>query len=127
MAVGGALRVLTALGLLGSAWVHLVVWRDWARDEDVVGPLFLVNVAAGPVLALAVLAWRGHWLPELAAVAYGAATLGAYALSLTVGFFGVEEQFRTDEEVWGVITEAVCVLGGAALLGPRLRERGRRA
>ncbi|WP_326598179.1 hypothetical protein [Streptomyces sp. NBC_01803] len=119
MAVGWALRVLTALGLVGSAWVHLVVWQDWARDDDVVGPLFLVNVVAGPVLALAVLAWRGHWLPELAAVAFGLATLGAYVLSLTVGFFGVAEQFRTDEEVWGVVTEAACAVFGAALLARR--------
>ncbi|WP_199827737.1 hypothetical protein [Streptomyces specialis] len=129
MVVGWALRALTALGLLGSAWTHLVVWRDWARDDAVVGPLFLVNVVAGPILALAVLLWRGHWLPELAAVAFGAVTLGAYGLSLTVGFFGVEERFRTDEEVWGVVTEVACVVCGAALLalrpGPRARPGGR--
>jgi hypothetical protein len=121
-------RALAALGLLGSAWVHLVVWRDWARFDDVVGPMFLVNVVAGPVIAVALLAWRGHWLPEVAAVGFGAATLGAYLLSLTTGFFGVREQFRTGEEVWGVVTEAGCVVFGATLLllrfrpVPRLRE-----
>jgi peptidoglycan/LPS O-acetylase OafA/YrhL len=125
--VGWGVRVLVALGLLGSAWVHLVVWRDWARYDDEVGPMFLVNVGAGVVIAAAVLAWRGHWLPELAAVGFGVATLAAYALSLTSGFFGVEEQFRTDEEVWGVVTEAVCVAGGAALLALRYRRVGGRA
>ncbi|PXY29584.1 hypothetical protein [Prauserella flavalba] len=111
------LRVLVALGLLGSALVHWVVWLDWARYMDVVGPLFLVNVVAGAVIALAVLVWR-HWLPALAAVGFGLATLGAYVLSLTVGFFGVQEQFATQEEVWGVVTEVACVVFGIALLVP---------
>lgn len=118
---GWTLRVVVALGLLGSAWVHWVVWEDWARYDDVVGPLFVVNYVAGPVVAAAVLWWRAHWLPELAAVGFGAATLGAYLLSVTVGFFGVQEQFRTDEEVWGVVTEAACVVFGAALLLLRFR------
>ncbi|MDT0342023.1 hypothetical protein [Streptomyces litchfieldiae] len=121
--VGWGLRVLVALGLLGSAWVHLVVWQDWARYDDEVGPMFLVNVGAGAVIAVAVLAWRGHWLPELLAVGFGVATLLAYVLSLTVGFFGVEEQFRTDEEVWGVVTEVGCVVFGAALLALRFGGR----
>lgn len=123
--IGWALRIPVALGLVGSAWVHLVVWRDWARYTDVVGPLFVVNVVAGVVLAVAVLAWRGHWLPELAAVGFGTASLAAYALSLTTGFFGVQEQFRTSEEVWGVVTEAVCVVGGAILLARRQGGRVR--
>ncbi|MEV5542898.1 hypothetical protein AB0L13_39365 [Saccharopolyspora shandongensis] len=116
------LRVLVAAGLLGSAWVHLAVWLDWAEDTDVVGPLFLVNVAAGVVIAVAVLVWRS-WLPALTAVGFGAATLVAYWLSLTVGFFGVQEQLATSEEVWGLITEAGCIVFGAALVAARTRRR----
>ncbi|TLW94380.1 hypothetical protein FFT09_00245 [Saccharomonospora piscinae] len=118
--IGWILRVLVAAGLLGSAWVHWVVWDDWAGDMAVVGPLFLVNVVAGVVIAVAVLVWR-HPLPALAAIAFGLATLGAYVLSLTVGFFGVQEQFATQEELWGVITEVACVVFGAALLLPGVR------
>lgn len=121
--IGWVLRVLVAAGLLGSAWVHLVVWLDWASSMAVVGPLFLVNVVAGAVIAIAVLAWR-HWLPALLAVGFGLATLGAYVLSLTVGFFDVQEQFATQEEVWGVITEAVCVVGGLVLLAPAFHRDG---
>ncbi|MBK1788128.1 hypothetical protein [Prauserella cavernicola] len=116
------LRVLVVLGLVGSAWVHWVVWLDWARSTDVVGPLFLVNVVAGVVIALGVLAWW-HWLPALLATGFGLATLGAYVLSLTVGLFGVREQFETQQEVWGVVTEAVCVVGGLALLVLFARRR----
>ncbi|EIE98669.1 hypothetical protein [Saccharomonospora glauca] len=123
--IGWTLRALVAAGLLGSAWVHWVVWRDWAADVAVVGPLFLVNVVAGVVLAVAVLAWR-HPLPAAGAIAFGLATLAAYGLSLTVGFFGVREQFVTREELWGVITEVACVVFGAALLTPWARAAERR-
>jgi hypothetical protein len=112
---------MVTLGLLGSAWVHWVVWQDWARFDDVIGPMFLINVVAGPVIALGVLAWRGHWLPELAALGFGVTTLGAYLFSLTTGFFGIREQFRTGEEVWGVVTEAACILFAATLLYLRFR------
>src|SRR3981189_2796168 len=110
-----ALRILVAAGLLGSAWVHYDVWRDWARDSAVVGPMFLVNVVAGAAIALAVLLWR-HWLPALAGVGVGAAPRGAFLLSVTVGLFNVREQFQTPSEVWGVVTEAVCVVFGIALV-----------
>jgi hypothetical protein len=120
--IGWMLRLLVVASLLGSAWVHLVVWLDWASSTAVVGPLFLVNVVAGVVIAVGVLAWH-NWLPAAAAIGFGVATLAAYALSLTVGFFGVQEQFTTSDEVWGVITEAGCIAFGAALLGVRDRRR----
>lgn len=110
-----SLVLLTVLGLLGSAAVHLLEWRDWAKDVDIIGPLFLLNVGAGVVLAIAVVAWR-HWLPAFAAAGYGAATLGAYLISVTVGLFGVQEQFTTSAEVWGVVTDGACILGGGLLL-----------
>jgi hypothetical protein len=116
--ISWVLRALVAAGLLGSAGVHLAVWLDWAREIHILGPLFLLNVISGAVLAVAVLAWR-HWLPPLAAVGFGVATLVAYVVSLTVGLFGVREQFATREELWAVITEAACVVFGLALLLPR--------
>src|SRR5690606_41567250 len=82
--------VLLVFGLLGSAVVHLLEWDNWAYTNEVVGPLFLVNVGAGIVITAAVLLWR-HWLPLLAAVGYCAGTLGAYLLSRTVGLSGVEQ------------------------------------
>jgi hypothetical protein len=118
--IAWVVRLVVVAGLLGSAWVHYVLWRDGFSDISVVGPLFLVNAVAGVVIAGAVLLWH-HWLPALAAVGFGAATLGAYVLSVTVGFFGVQEQFVSQAEVWGVVTEAACVVFGLGLLF--LRER----
>ncbi|GHF26102.1 hypothetical protein GCM10017786_70410 [Amycolatopsis deserti] len=123
--VAWLLRILVVLGLLGSAWVHYDLWANEGFDDiDVIGPLFLVNVAAGVVIALAVLFWH-HWLPVLAAIGFGAATLGAYLISLTPGgLFGVHERFVTSAERWGVVTEAGCVVFGVALLvAQRVRRK----
>jgi hypothetical protein len=109
------IRILVAAALLGSAWVHYDLWQEGFKDIAVIGPLFLVNVLAGVVLAIAVLAWR-HWLPALGAAGFGVATLGAYVLSVTVGLFNVHEQFKTPAEFWGVVTEVICIVGGLALL-----------
>lgn len=111
------IRAFAVVSLLGVGLVHLVGWLDWARFTSVVGPLFLLNAVASVVLAIAVLVWR-HWLVGLATAGFGAATLGAYLLSLTVGFFGVKEQFQTALEVWGVVTDGACILAGVLLLLP---------
>lgn len=116
------LRVLVALALLGSAWVHLDVWLGGYRQLALLGPLFMVNVVAGVVIAAGILSWR-HWLPALAAVGFGAATLGAFLLSVTVGFLTTNEfgGFHGVLEISAVVTEVVCIVGGAALVrsGPR--------
>lgn len=109
------IRLFAVVSLLGVGLVHLIGWFDWARFTSVVGPMFLLNVAASVVLAIAVLVWR-HWLVGLATLGFGAATLGAYVMSLTVGFFGVQEQFKTTLEVWGVVTDVAAILAGALLL-----------
>lgn len=112
------LRALVALALLGSAWVHLDLWLTGYRQIDVIGPLFLVNVVAGVVIGIAIIAWR-HWLPALAAFGFGAATLGAFVLSVTVGLFGTSNVFGGFHgfvEWFAAITEIVCILGGGALL-----------
>lgn len=117
-----ALRILVALGLLGSAWVHLDLWLTGYREIDVIGTLFLVNVAAGVVIAVSVLAWR-HWLPALAALGFGASTLGAFVLTLTVGLFGIRNVLGSFHTILGIgvqtfaaVTEVVCIAGGIALL-----------
>lgn len=116
-----ALRWVVAVAVVVSAVVHLLLWRDGMRDVAVVGPAFLVNAVAGVVIGVALVTWR-HWLPLLAAVGFGAATFGAYLMSMTVGFFGVREQVWTTEAVVSAVTEvAAVVLGVAALVVERRR------
>ncbi|HET6504649.1 MAG TPA: hypothetical protein VFG87_28200 [Amycolatopsis sp.] len=127
--VAWLLRVAVILGLLGSAWVHYDLWQNEGfSDIDVIGPMFLINAIAGLVIAVAVLFWH-HWLPVFLAIGFGAVTLAAFLLSLrSGGFFGVHEQFDPTSqnwlpELWGVITEAGCVVFGAALLPMQSRTR----
>lgn len=117
------LRTLTAVAVLVSGAVHLLLWFDGFRDIDVIGPLFLLNAVASLVIAGAVMLWR-HWLPLLAAVGFGASTLGAFILSTTVGFFGVREMWQGTEVITAAVSEAVAVAAGlAALLVERRRSR----
>lgn len=116
------LRVVVALGLLGSAAVHLDLWLVGVRDIPTVGPLFGVNVLAGAVLAIAVLVSR-HWLPMLGAAGFGAVTLGAFLLSRTVGLFGMQGTPWGTAGVLAAIAELVCVVGGVLALWHIRRTR----
>lgn len=126
------LRLLTAAAVLVSALVHLQLWFDGMRAVEVVGPAFLLNAVGGAAIAVAVVAWR-HWLPLLGAVGFGVSTLLAFLLSVTVGFFGVQERLLGVPQVVSAVTEvAAVVLGVWALrnegyLSRRRPGRPRRA
>lgn len=109
---GTTLRGVAATAVLLSAVVHLELWVDGMRDVAVVGPGFLLNAVGGVGIGLALLLWR-HWLPLLAAAGFGAATLGAYLMSMTVGFFGVREQVWTAAAVLAAVAEVVAVVTAA--------------
>ena len=112
------LRVLTAAGVLVSAAVHLKLWFDGFRDIHVIGPSFLLNAVAGAVIAVLLLAWR-HWVPLFLAVGFGAATLGAFLVSATVGLFGVHEVWTGGPVLTAAVSEVAAIVFGLAAL---LRE-----
>ncbi len=119
------LRGVTAAGLLLSADVHLFLYVQGYRDIEVVGPLFLLNAVAGFVLGLLVLVWR-HWLPLLGAVGFSVATLGAFYLSTTVGFFAVNETVGGVQQVTAAVSEWVALVGALlALVVERRRSSDR--
>ena len=68
------LRIVTAAGVLLSAWVHYKLWHEGFRDLHVVGPAFLLNAVGGLVIGALLLAWW-HWIPPLLAVGFGLSTL----------------------------------------------------
>jgi hypothetical protein len=104
-------RPLTAAAVLVSGAVHLKLWFDGFRYEDVVGPAFMVNAVAGLVIAVVLLWWR-HWVPLFLAVAFGASTLGAFVLATTVGLFGLHEHWE-GLYVWAAaVSEAVAIIAG---------------
>lgn len=110
------LRILGALALLVSAAVHLIEWFSGVRNQSV-GPLFLVNVVAGVVIAVLLLRWR-HWIPAFLTLGFGAATLGAFILSTTVGLMGVHSSWEGFYVYAAAVAEIVCIVVGGLLLLP---------
>ena len=104
-------RFLAALAVLVSGYVHLHLWLDGMRHEDVIGPAFMLNVIASVVIAVLLLTWK-HWIPLLLAVGFGISTLGAFVTSATVGLFGVEESW-SGPWVWtAAVAEVVAIVAG---------------
>jgi hypothetical protein len=118
-------RGLAAPGVLPSAVVHLDPRQQRSRDIHTIGPLFLLNMIAGLVIGLALLVWR-HWLPAVAAVGFGVATVVAFWISVTHGLFGVMETATGTPEMLAELAEYGAVffgLAAAELLWQAMRER----
>lgn len=122
-----ALRVLGAVLLGAMAGIHLYLWSVGYRDIDWIGPLFLVNVLAGVVLGLAVLAAPRRWPGVAAALGamLQAGTLGGLVLSVWVGLFGFVETTRATLFWPSVLVEAAGAVVLATLAA--LEHSGARA
>jgi hypothetical protein len=101
-------RGLTCAAVLLSAVVHLDLWDQGFRDIHRIGPLFVLNAVAGLVIGAAVLMWRS-WLPAVAAVGFGAATVIAFWISVVHGLFGVNEVATGTSEVLAEFAEYAAV------------------
>lgn len=106
-------RVVAAAAVCISAVVHGVLWFDGYRDVDVIGSAFMLNAVGGVVIAILLLGWR-NWVPLLLAVGFGAATLGAFALSVTVGLFGFQESVGGVPQWIAALSEVVAIVAAAA-------------
>src|SRR5215213_5343233 len=103
-------RLIAAAAVLVSGAVHLQMWFDGVRDQSV-GPAFMVNAVAGPVIAVLLITWR-HWFPLLLAVGFGASTLGAFLIAATAGLYGVHTHWE-GVRVWlAAVSEVVAILAG---------------
>jgi hypothetical protein len=119
------IRFIAALAVLVSAAVHLYLWFDGYRDENVIGPAFLLNAFGGAAVAVLLVSWR-HWIPAFLTLGFGLSTLGGFVISATVGLFGVKEQW-TGWPVWtAAAAEIIAIVTGALLLmrDNPLRSRG---
>lgn len=119
-------RVVGAVAVLVSAAVHLYLWGQGVKEDDLIGPAFLLNAIGGAVIAVLLLTWR-HWLSALLAVGFGLSTLAAFVISATVGLFGFESTWG-GWEVWtAAVAEVVAIVTGVRLLlaDDRVRSRVR--
>jgi len=121
-------RVVAAAAVLVSALVHASLWFGGYRDVAVIGPAFLLNAVGGVVIGVLLLRWRS-WVPLLLAVGFGAATLVAFVLTVTVGLFGFQESFGGVSQWVAGVAEVVAIVAGAAgvrgeghLSGRRLQD-----
>jgi hypothetical protein len=111
------MRMLAAAGVLVSAAVHLYLWFHVFRHTDVVGPAFMLNAVGGAVIAVLLVTWH-HWMPLLLAAGFGASTLGAFLIAVTVGLYGVHEHWTG----WAVWTAAGAELLAVIAAGTALLE-----
>src|SRR4051812_24337636 len=87
------LRVIAAVAVLVSAYVHLKLFFDGFKDQTVVGPAFMLNAVAGVVIAILLLTWQ-HWIPGFLTLGFGVSTLTAFIIAtLPAGLFGVHEHW----------------------------------
>jgi plastocyanin len=114
-----AARVAGAALLAATGGIHLDLYLTGYRHIPTIGPLFLLQVIAAFVLAVAVLALRNP-LADAAGAGFALATLGGYLLTLWVGLFGFKEVRTTAGLVAGLLEAAtIGVLGYAAIADGR--------
>jgi predicted lipoprotein with Yx(FWY)xxD motif len=113
------LRVAGAVLLAVSAGIHLDLYLTGYRSIPTIGWLFLLQVIAGFVLAVAVLVTRSR-LVAAAGAGFALATLGGYLLSVRIGLFGFKEVRTTAGVVAGLIEVAAfaTLAVAAAAAGP---------
>jgi hypothetical protein len=111
--------------LVASGLIHLHLWDIAYRHVKTLDVLFLVQVAACILLAVALLATR-HLLVVLASLALMAGTIVGFVLADTVGIFGFKIPVTTGiaitvlvVEIAGVILLAVT---GWLMRGPLRRQ-----
>jgi predicted lipoprotein with Yx(FWY)xxD motif len=118
-----ALVIAGAALLIASASIHLDLYLTGYRTIPTIGWLFLLQVIAGYVLAVAIEV-TAQRLAAAAGALFALGTLGGYLLSLKVGLFGFTEVRTTAGIVAGIIdVTAFAALATAALTG---QDPGRR-
>jgi hypothetical protein len=116
-------RLIAAVAVLISAYVHLKEWIDGYRHVHVIGPLFVVNVVAGVVIAVLLVTWR-HWLAPFLTLGFGASTLGGFVIAAQWGLFGAHEKWQGPYIWTAAAAEAVAIMAGLYLLAAERRTTG---
>lgn len=120
------LRLAGTVLVAANATIHLYLWVDGYRYIDAIGPLFLLNLVSGAVLALA-LALAPSRFVFLAAVAgalFLAGTLAALLTSLNAEIFGFRESWSAPLVKPTLIVCSVGVLVLGVLAADAARQAG---
>ena len=113
-------RIIAAIAVLVSAYVHLYEWLNGFRHVHVIGPLFIVNIVAGVVIAVLLVTWK-HWFAPFLAFGFGASTLAGFAIATTsAGLFGDHEKWQGNYVWAAAIAETVVILASLFSLSREL-------
>ena len=109
--------------LIASGAIHLDLYVTGYNSIPTIGPLFLLQIIAAFLLAVAI-PLTGLRLAYAAGAGFALATLGGYLLSLKVGLFGFTEVRTTAGIVAAIIDVATfAVLGAGTVSGLGLGRR----
>ena len=109
--------------LVASGSIHLDLYLTGYNSIPTIGPLFLLQVIAAYVLAVAI-PLTGLRLAYAAGAAFALGVLGGYLLSLKVGLFGFTEVRTTAGIVAAIIdVAAFAVLGAGTVSGLGIGRR----
>jgi plastocyanin len=95
-------RLAGAVLLAVTAGIHLDLYLTGYRHIPTIGPLFLLQIIAAFVLAIAVLLVPGP-LAAAAGAGFAISTLGGYLLTVWIGLFGFQEVRTTAGIVAGLV------------------------
>ena len=114
-------RIIAAIAVLVSAYVHLYEWLNGMRHVHVIGPLFVVNIVSGVVIAVLLVTWK-HWFAPFLAFGFGATTLAGFAIATTsAGLFGDHEKWQGSYIWLAAASEVVAILAGLYAVSRELR------
>lgn len=101
------MRILSAIALLAAGGIHFYLALNGVGG--ILGVLFILNGIAGLVLAIGMLLLRGRLLPltTVLSLLFLVATLGALVLALTVGLFGITQDWNFTLVPETVIVESI--------------------
>jgi predicted lipoprotein with Yx(FWY)xxD motif len=109
--------------LIASGSIHLDLYLTGYNSIPTIGPLFLLQIIAAYVLAVAI-PLTGLRLAYAAGAAFALGVLGGYLLSLKVGLFGFTEVRTTAGIVAAIIdVAAFAVLGAGTVSGLGIGRR----
>lgn len=118
------LFICDAALLVASGLIHLHLWDIAYRHVKTLDVLFLVQVAATILLAIALLVTR-RLIVVLASLALMAGTIVGFFLARTVGIFGFKLTISTSLAIEVLVVEVVAVIL-LAITGWLMRGRAAR-
>ena len=115
-----ALRWVLTASVLTAGATHLYLWANGYRELPTIGSLFLLNFAAS-ILTPAMVATTSRVLGYVFALAFGASTILAFLMSVTIGISGFKEVLLGPAQETAGGAELIVVFLGAWLVARSLR------